>query len=163
MRGTPMQRNFGIGDSALTKRTKTLGKEDDYKTQQVRNPRTGLLENAQKDTLTTTNRKGEVVRKRDITAKRADRIRRRQAKKTVKKQAKQDVRKSGKNETAQQQEDRINRDFPADFGTEGYTGPSLAELQARHKITDKATPGKGRKNQPTDQEIADYKSEHNLP
>ena len=53
------------------------------------------------------NKKGETVREKDISAKRADRIRRRQARKAVKKQAKQDVRNSGKKETDQQQQDRI--------------------------------------------------------
>jgi len=154
MRGTPMQRNFGIGDSALPKKTKTLGTRTDYTEQ----------EDKEVNTLTKTSERTGKSKTRDISQRRADRIRSRQARKAVKKQAKQDVRNSGKNETDQQQEDRINRDFPADFGTEGYTGPSLIELQERHKITDKATPGKGKKkNQPTTQEIADYKKEHDLP
>ena len=100
------------------------------------------------------------MREKDISAKRADRIRRRQARKAVKKQAKQDVRNSGKKETDQQQQDRISRDFPADFGKEGYTGPSLEELKARWEITDKASPGKGKKKyQPTQAEIDATKAE----
>jgi hypothetical protein len=91
--------------SAMQKRTRTVEKRDDYMSQQVRNPRTGEKENPKKDVLVVKNKKGETVREKDISARRADRIRRRQARKAVKKQAKQDVRNSGKKETDQQQQD----------------------------------------------------------
>ena len=141
--------------SAMQKRTRTVEKRDDYEAMQ--NPDGS---NKKKDTLVVKNKRGETVREKDISAKRADRIRRRQARKAVKKQAKQDVRNSGKKETDQQQQDRISRDFPADFGKEGYTGPSLEELKARWEITDKASPGKGKKKyQPTQAEIDATKAE----
>ena len=143
--------------SAMQKRTRTVEKRDDW---EAYDPDYSDNITPQKDTLVVKNKKGETVREKDISARRADRIRRRQARKAVKKQAKQDVRNSGKKETDQQQQDRISRDFPADFGKEGYTGPSLAELQARWKITDKASPGGGKKkNQPTKAEVNALKAE----
>jgi len=141
--------------SAFQKRTRTVEKRDDYETMQ--NPDGS---NKQKDTLVVKNKHGETVREKDISARRADRIRNRQAKKAVKKDARRDVRKSGKNETDEQQINRIEGDFPPDFGKKGYTGPSLRELQQRWNITDKASPGGGKnKNQPTAAEIAKMKAE----
>ena len=154
--------NFKDLGSALPKKTKTLGKVDDYEVQQVRNPRTGKLENAQKNTLTKTNERTGKSKTKDISQRRADRITKRQARKKMAPQAREDKRNSGKNETDQQQQDRISRDFPADYGTDGYEGPNAAELAARHKITDKAAPGKG-KNTPTAEEVAKYKKDNNLP
>tara|TARA_R100001015_G_C4580178_1_gene136813 strand:+ start:197 stop:751 length:555 start_codon:yes stop_codon:yes gene_type:complete len=143
--------------SAMQKRTRTVEKRDDW---EAYDPDYSDNITPQKDTLVVKNKKGETVREKDISARRADRIRKRQARKAVKKQARQDVRNSGKKETDQQQQDRISRDFPADFGKEGYTGPSRAELEARWKITDKASPGGGKKkNQPTQAEINALKAE----
>lgn len=146
--------NFKDLGSALPKRKKSLGTRTDYTGQ----------ENKEVNTLTKTNeRTGKVGKTKDISQRRADRISARQARKKMSPQAREDKRNSGKNETDEQQEARINRDFPADYGTDGYEGPNAAELAARWKITDKAHPGKGKKHQPTAQEIAQYKKENNLP
>jgi hypothetical protein len=68
MRGTPMQRNFGIGNSALPKKTKTLGTRTDYTEQ----------EDKEVDTLTKTSGRTGKSKTRDISKRRADRIRDRQ-------------------------------------------------------------------------------------
>ena len=147
--------------SAFQKRTRTVEERDDYMSQQVVNPRTGEKENPKKDVLVVKNKKGETVREKDISAKRADRIRRRQARRAVRKDARHDVRQSGKNETDEQQINRLEGDFPKDFGKQGYTGPSMLELVERWKITDKASAGSGTEVTPED--IAEYKRKHNLP
>ena len=144
-----------LGSSALPKREKSLGTRTDYTGQ----------EDKEVNTLTKTNKRtGKVGKTKDISQGRADRISNRQNRKKMAPQAREDKRNSGKSETDEQQEARISRDFPADYGTDGYEGPNADELAARHKITDKAAPGKGKKkNQPTTQEVAQYKKDNNLP
>jgi hypothetical protein len=140
-----------MSKSPFQKRTRTVEKRDDYEAMQRPDG-----SNPEKDVLVVKNKKGETVREKDISAKRADRIRKRQAKR----QARKDVRQAkDPNETDAQIEERVKRDFPEDYGTEGYTGPSISELEARWNITDP----KGKKNKPTQAEIDAYKKKHNLP
>ena len=146
--------------SPMDKRTKTLGTRDDNMTMDNISKKDAI------NTLTTRNRKGEKVRTRDITDKRAARIKKRQARKIDKKMrpdaeadvatAAADVAAGPSGNLADQkknQTDRLNRDFPENALKEG--GPTLAELKARWAITDEVDkdvePMKG-------QELADYKA-----
>ena len=139
--------------SPMDKRTKKVGSRTDYTER----------EDKEVNTLTKTNEKTGESKTKDISQRRADRIENRQEKKQGRKdkravapQARKDVRAAKKGgETSEEIDARIRRDFPADFGAADYSGPSLAELQARHKITDRidkdVKPMEGK-------ELADYKT-----
>ena len=62
------------------------------------------------------------------------------------------------NETDEQIQARLERDFPADFGKENYDGPSYDELKARYKITDR-TQLNTTKNKMSAEEMAKLKAE----
>ena len=136
--GNPMHKNY---PSSFPKRTKTLGTRDDNTTMDNISVKGGI------NTLTTRKKDGTLVRTRDITAKRAARIKKRQARRADKKMrpdaeadvatAAADVAAGPDGDIEQQHqniEDRIKRDFPPDFGTEGYDGPTYDELMARKEI-----------------------------
>ena len=139
-----------LGSSALPKREKSLGTRTDYTGQ----------EDKEVNTLTKTNKRtGKVGKTKDISQRRADRISNRQNRKKMAPQARADNRAArDPNETDEEIQARLERDFPPDFGKENYDGPSYDELKARHKITDR-TQLNTTKNKMSAEEMAKLKAE----